>query len=117
MWITAALIGAGSVIIALTAPRPRRSARDPRLGYLAQLRAGANFLRRDRLLRAITGMLAVTNLLDIAMYSVLLPVWALAAGHGPAVVGLLVAVMSGASIGGSLLAAAIARRCPGGRSI
>ena len=52
------------------------------------------------------------NLLDAAWISLLLPVWARETGHGPAVIGLVVAVMSAASIVSSALAAAFAHRMP-----
>jgi MFS family permease len=48
-----------------------------RLGkYFAELREGLHFLRADRLLVGIVIMVAMTNLLDQALTSVLLPVWA-----------------------------------------
>lgn len=113
LWITAALVASGSVIIALTTPRDRHPPDNlPSAGYLRQFREGASFLRRDRLLRAITGMVLVTNLLDTALFSVLLPAWAWHSGHGPVAVGLLAAVSSAASIGASVLAAIIAHRLP-----
>jgi MFS family permease len=44
--------------------------------YVAELGEGLRFLRTDRLLIGIVTMVAVTNLLDQALTSVLLPVWA-----------------------------------------
>ncbi|MGW5361186.1 MFS transporter [Actinopolymorpha pittospori] len=81
-------------------------------GYLHQLREGFDYLRGERLLRSIIGMVAVTNLLDAAMASVLLPVWARESGRGPAEIGLIAAVMSALAVGGSLLAAGLAHRLP-----
>ena len=81
-------------------------------GYVHQLREGFDYLRRERLLRAIIGMVAVTNLLDAAMFAVLVPVWARDSGRGPAAVGLVAAVMSAFAVGGSLLAATLAHRLP-----
>lgn len=113
LWITAGLFGAGAAIIAVAVPGGRvAGGADPRGGYLDQLRAGGAFLRDDPLLRAIIGMVAVTNLLDAAFFSVALPVWARELGHGPAVIGLVTSVMSGFSIGASLLAAMIGHRLP-----
>jgi MFS family permease len=113
LWVTAGLIAVGAVIVAAVVPRPR-PARDGAMpdGYLSQLREGAAFLRRDRLLRSIAGMVAVTNLLDAAMVSVALPVWAYDSGHGPVVIGLLASVMSGFSIIASLVAAMLGPRLP-----
>jgi MFS family permease len=69
-------------------------------------------VRRDRLLRSIVGMVAVTNLLDAAWSSVFLPVWARDGGQGPAVIGLVVGVMSASAILSSALSAAVAHRMP-----
>ncbi|NDL56852.1 MFS transporter [Phytoactinopolyspora mesophila] len=109
--ITAGLFGLGAVIIAVTMRGYQVVADDqPAEPYLARLRAGAGFLRRERLLRSIAGMVAVTNLLDAAWMSVLLPVWAQSSGHGPEVVGLVVGVLSATSILSSLVAAVVAHR-------
>jgi MFS family permease len=80
--------------------------------YLAQLREGWDFLRRDPLLLGISVMVAVTNLLDAAWSSVLMPVWSIESGEGAAALGLLFAVMSGSSALGAVCAATIADRLP-----
>lgn len=80
--------------------------------YATQLREGWDFLRGDRVLLGIAVMVALTNLLDIAWFAVLVPVWAEASGGGAAVIGLLFAVFSGASIGGAVCAAAWGDRMP-----
>lgn len=111
--ITAALMGVGAVII--TTAVPQRGVREPEGSperYLTRLRAGGTFLARDRLLRSIVGMVAVTNLLDAALFSVVLPVWAQSSGHGPAAVGLVASVLGGSAIITSALAAAVGHRLP-----
>lgn len=111
--ITAGLAALSALVVALAMPRPAMPARsDETGGYLARMREGADFLRRDPLLLSIYGMIAVTNLLDAAIFSVLLPIWAMGMGHGPEVVGLLASVLSGVSIGSSLAAAAYGHRLP-----
>ena len=115
LWVTAALLGAGSVIIGLAITHSGRAAADGGdqvAGYLSQLREGATFLRQDRLLRSIIGMVAVTNLLDAAVVSVVLPVWVQSAGYGAAVFGLIAAVMGGFAVLTSGLAAMIGHRLP-----
>ena len=81
-------------------------------GFLDQLKEGWTFLRGDRVLVGITVMVALTNLLDIAYASVLVPVWGVESGGGAAVVGLVFAVFSGASALGAICAAAWAARLP-----
>ncbi|WP_338087752.1 MFS transporter [Nocardioides lijunqiniae] len=80
--------------------------------YVEQLRAGWRFLRGDRVLLGITVMVALTNLLDAAWASVLMPVWAVETGNGAKALGLLFAVFSGASAVGALVAAVWAARLP-----
>lgn len=80
--------------------------------YLERLRAGGRFLRREPVILALTVMIAVTNLLDVAFTTVLLPVWAVETGAGVGAVGLLLAVMAATSTLSSLAAAAWADRMP-----
>lgn len=111
--ITAALFGLGAVVIAWSTPARRTSqSADSPDRYLTRLRAGAAFVRREPMLRSIVGMVAVTNLLDAAWSSVFLPVWARDTGQGPAVIGLVVGVMSAAAIVSSAVSAAVAHRMP-----
>lgn len=80
--------------------------------YAEALREGWRFLRGERVLLAIGVMVAVTNLLDAAWSTVLVPVWAVTSGGGAAAVGLLFAVFSGASVLGSVTASAWSARLP-----
>ena len=80
--------------------------------YLEQLRAGAGFLRRDGLLRAIVVMVALTNLLDQAASVVLLPVWARDTGGGVGALGVVGASLASAAVVGSIAAAAYGHRLP-----
>ncbi|WP_460525707.1 MFS transporter [Flindersiella endophytica] len=106
-------LGAAAIIAATVRARAAAQHDGPsEEGYFQQLRAGFAFLWRDRLLRSISGMVGVTNLLDAAWTAVLLPVWALRSGNGPAAVGLVLGTLSGFSIVASLVAAALAHRLP-----
>jgi MFS family permease len=89
-----------------------RAERAARGRYRTELREGVAFLSGEPLLRAIVGVIAATNLLDAAMFSVLLPVWARHTGRGADVVGLLAAAFSVTALAGSLLAAAAGHRIP-----
>ncbi|WP_241672130.1 MFS transporter [Streptomyces sp. IB2014 016-6] len=112
----------GSVIIALVLPRgmgrPAEQVPSPRddgdpsaePGYWRRFGQGFTFLRGEPLLLAIIIMVAITNLLDAAFSSVLLPVWAKESGNGPSAIGLCASAGGLAAIGGSLIAAAVAHR-------
>ena len=114
LMIDAGSFAVSALLIALTAPH-RRVPGDEEpddAPYLTQLREGWQFLRGDRILVAITSMVAVTNLLDMAYMSVFVPVWAKETGGGAAVIGLLFATFSAAAVLGSVVAATIAERLP-----
>ena len=80
--------------------------------YVGELRAGWDFLRRDAVLMSLCLMVALTNLLDLAWSAVLLPVWAHDSGAGVGAVGLVFSVWGGASMLGSVVAAAYGTRLP-----
>jgi predicted MFS family arabinose efflux permease len=80
--------------------------------YAERLRQGWRFLRGDRLLLGLSVVAALTNFIDIAWVSVLVPVWAVAGGGGAGAIGLVFACFSGASAVGAACAAAWAPRLP-----
>jgi len=80
--------------------------------YVEELREGWTSLRRDPVLVAMSGMVAVTNLLDLAFSAVLLPVWIQANGHSVGVLGVYFATWAAASAVGSFVAAWAAERLP-----
>lgn len=115
--VTAGCFALGSLLIWLLLPRgmgqpvapdSRESASEPR--YWQRFREGYTFLRKERLLLAIIVVAGITNLLDAAFVTVLLPVWARESDSGAAVLGLLVSTMGGAAVLGSLIAATVAHR-------
>ena len=116
LYLDAASFAGAALLIGMTAPRsefddvPGQWA--PRAGYLAELRAGWSFLRRDRVLMAITVMVALTNLLDQGYLTVLLPSWALGGGRGSEAVGLALAGFGASAAVGSVVAAAVGARLP-----
>ncbi|MFF5081157.1 MFS transporter [Actinoplanes sp. NPDC000266] len=88
------------------------TAGESRESYLSSLAAGFAFLRRDRLVAVIVGVLFFTNLADQAYTVVLVPVWVRETGAGPAVLGLLGGVFGLGAVLGSLIYAALATRLP-----
>lgn len=115
---TALLVDAASfavcaVLIAVWAPRRHAAEQDEDEGsYLRRLHAGWQVLSRDPLLRAITIMVCITNLLDAASGAVLVPVWIRDSGYGPAQIGLLGSAFGITATAGALLAAALGDRLP-----
>lgn len=115
---TAACFAASAVVLAATVPagvagpHTALSSTTAPVSYARQLRAGWQFLVRDRLLLGLALMIAVTNLLDVAKSAVLMPVWANEGGHGIAAVGLLLTCMAGAQVITSVLASWLGDRLP-----
>lgn len=108
---------AGAVLWWATRGIPTPTRRVPELdvaasSYLGELRDGWNFMRKDQVLMGIGVMVAITNLLDQAWSSVLVPVWARDSGYGVAAVGLLGATFGAAAILGSVVAATYGERLP-----
>lgn len=112
--IDAASFAVSALLIWSTAPRGKVDGDEPAddAPYLTRFREGWRFLRQDRVLVAITSMVAVTNLLDMAYAGVLVPVWAQESGSGAAAIGLLFATFSALAVLGSVVASAIAERMP-----
>ena len=79
-------------------------------GYWRRFGEGFAFLRGEPLLLTVIVMVGITNLLDAAFTSVLVPVWAGESGNGPTAIGLVGSVVRAASVGGSLIAAVAAHR-------
>ncbi len=94
--------------------RPVRAEADEDDGtpYRTRLREGWDFLRRDRILLAITVMVALTNLLDVAYATVLVPVWARDVVGSASGVAVLFGVFGGSAALGALCASAWAARMP-----
>jgi MFS family permease len=83
----------------------------PRL-YWAQLREGLRFLRTDRLLAGIAVTVAITNLLDQALSSVLIPVWVHSRLHHAAGLGLVGGAVSIGLVAGALAGTWAGQRMP-----
>lgn len=112
--VTAACFGLTTVLVTIFLPATFDDSAEPAdpSGYFAQLRDGFRFLVRDRLLLMLVLMIAVTNLIDVAKTSVLLPVWAQRADHGVESISLLLTCMAAFSTVSSLLASWLGTRLP-----
>ncbi|WP_157987983.1 MFS transporter [Jiangella endophytica] len=78
--------------------------------YLRRVTAGLGFVFADPLLRWIVLMVAASNLLNNARYSVLLPSWVREDGLAPATLGLVSGAISLGALVGSLLGSWLAPR-------
>ncbi|MFC4517055.1 MFS transporter [Streptomyces ehimensis] len=116
--VNAGCFALGSVIIKLALPRGMGHAVEEapspaggtEPGYWRRFGEGFTFLRGEPLLLTVVVMCGITNLLDAAITSVLVPVWARESGNGPTTIGLMGSVMGASAVGGSLIAALVAHR-------
>ncbi|WP_327178765.1 MFS transporter [Streptomyces sp. NBC_01335] len=114
--LNAASFALGSIIIGVALPRGVGRAADQEPvaagskepGYWRRFGEGFTFLRGEPLLLTVIVTVGVTNLLDAAINSVLIPLWARESGHGPAAIGLTGSALGVAAVAGSLIAAATA---------
>ncbi|MGW5194139.1 MFS transporter [Kribbella sp. NPDC004138] len=111
LWIDAASFGICAVLITRWVPKSATSASKEQ-GYGRQLLEGWTFLRTDRLLLPLVVMIAVTNLLDAATSTVLLPVWIKEHGYGPGHTSLILTSFGATATLFALLASAIGDRIP-----
>ncbi|UPT45049.1 MFS transporter [Streptomyces sp. WAC00303] len=110
----------GSVIVAVALPRdtgrpavsPSAPADIQEPGYWRRFGEGFTYLRGDPLLLAVIVVVGITNLLDAALTTLMIPVWAGQSGNGPAAIGLVSTAMGAAAVCGSLIAAMAAHRLP-----
>ena len=84
----------------------------PRPSYWADLAEGFRFVIHDPLMRLVVGLVLVTNLLDAARGSTLMPLYANDRLGGAAALGLLVAVMGGSALVGNVAFGFVAHHVP-----
>ncbi|HEU5039017.1 MAG TPA: MFS transporter [Nocardioides sp.] len=106
------LSAAALIVSTRSLPAPPPVVEEGEASYGRQLREGWDFLRSDRVLFGIAVMVALTNLLDAAYATVLVPVWAVESGGGAGAIGLVFACFAGCSALGAVCAAAWAARLP-----
>ncbi|CRK56445.1 FIG01126565: hypothetical protein [Alloactinosynnema sp. L-07] len=100
-----------ALIIGLLVPEVG-TAEESEGGYRERMRRGFAYLRGDRLMLAIMVMVMVTNLLDAALSSVLIPVYANDILHSSVALGLIVGVFGGCAMAGTMLYAWVGLRLP-----
>jgi MFS family permease len=109
--------GAAAIVIAVFVPALQRPEMRSAGGltasdYLTSLGEGLRFIRADRLLLGLVTLIAVTNLLDQALMSVLIPVWVRDRLHDPTALGFLGGVSNVGALLGVLGAAWLGPRLP-----
>ena len=109
--VDAASFLVSAVVVAVLVPKPAPVER-VRTPYVADLRAGLGYLRRDHLARSVTVMCMLTNMLDAGMAAVLLPVHAKEILHSSQALGLIIGVSGACGLAGALCFGAFGARLP-----
>jgi MFS family permease len=110
LWVDAASFLLSAAVIAIGVPRPAVLPRAQARGrYLAELREGFAFLRRDRTLGTLVAVVSLTNLLD-AVSIVALPVYAIRIYGTPISLGLMLGAAGAGSVVGALAFAGVGHR-------
>jgi MFS family permease len=111
LWIDALTFAVSAGIVAFAIPSSERPLHEgePSEGYIADLKAGLAFIRRDRLIFALVLTVMITNLLD-AVFTVCLPVMAKEIYDSSVALGLLAAASGGGAVLGAIVYGAIGHR-------
>lgn len=111
MWVDAATFAVcGGLVAGFVRPKEEPVARTE--NYLAALRGGARYLRRDHVLLTMITLIFVGNVFIHALTVVLVPVWASDVRHSPAAVGAVLGTYAAGGVIGSALFTVFATRLP-----
>jgi MFS family permease len=118
LWIDAATFVVSAALVAAlvpsVAPRPGTAAADLRRAgrYLAELREGITFIRRDRLVFWMFGIGVVANFLILPLFAVVLPVYAKQTYGSVVNLGLMLGGFGGGALAGTVFYGAFGHLLP-----
>lgn len=117
LWLDAASFIISALLIGLSVPahiqqHTRTEQHEAGGGYLAELKEGLRFVRRDVVISTIIGVIMITNMLDAASSTVVMPVYVMQTFHSPLFQGILIAAFGGAGFVGAAIFGAIGHRLP-----
>ena len=112
LYVDAATFLFAAIVVAALVPAPASAAEHRDEGYLASLRTGFSWLWSNPLIRAIALMILLTNLIDQAVSTVLLPLWSRERIHSAAGVGVIAGATALAATLGTIGMAAIGPKLP-----
>jgi MFS family permease len=103
LWLDAATFAISAAMVGLLVPAAHTVAPAVQQRYTADLLEGLRFLRRDRLLLVIVATVMITNFLDAAKMSVILPVYAREVYGSAVALGLMFGLSGGGAVVSALL--------------
>lgn len=110
LWLDAASFLVSAALIRLLVPDVRPGDGDDRGDEAASLTAGLRALARDPILRLLTLVAAIANLVGTPLFIVILPALATATGQSAAALGAMLAAFGGGMVVGALGIGAVAGR-------
>jgi MFS family permease len=113
LWLDAASFFLSAILIGLLTPAtPSIATAQNVKQYLADLRAGLRFIRRDTFLLALVLTLMITNMLDNAYATVLAPAYIKQVFDSPVLLGALFSAFGGCALLGTITFGIIGHRLP-----
>lgn len=110
LWVDAVTFVISALMVAFFVPAVQTVAPTQTQRYTSDLAEGIRFLRQDRLLLVIVGMVMITNFLDAARGSVILPVYARDVYDSAVALGLMFGLSGGGAVLGALVYGAVGHR-------
>lgn len=113
LWLDAATFAISAVLITVAVPRSKtKPVKEKTESFMAEMMAGFRFIWQDRLIRVIVIVVMITNLLDGAVYGVVLPFYTKNFFGQALDLGLLIAASGGGSVVGALIFGAFSHKLP-----
>lgn len=116
LWIDAATFAFSALLITLTVPAVRGQLKEEetkeKTSFWKEMREGIIFLWQDRLMRIVIAVVMITNMLDGAVFGVVLPFYAKNFLDEALDLGLLLAANGGGAVIGALLFGAFNQKLP-----
>lgn len=112
LFVDAATFAVSALLMRVLVPATKRAPDATHQPYLSALREGLRYIWQDRLVRAIVVMVMVTNMLDLALSSVMLPVYASRVLGSAVDLGLILGAFGVGALIGAVIFGAVGHRLP-----
>lgn len=117
LWIDAATFAFSAIVVGLLIPSTVSMVRQHATRYLAALRAGIRFIRRDHLILSLSLIATYVNLVGAALMAVVLPVFAKRIFDSSVALGVLIAADGGGALLGTIIFGVAGHRWPRRRAM
>lgn len=110
LWLDAATFAVSAAMVAIFVPAAQTVKPTTKKRYRSELADGLRFLRQDRLLLVLISTVMITNFLDAAKSSVILPVYARDVYDSAVALGLMFGLSGGGAVLGALAYGAVGHK-------